>query len=233
MVLLREGRLQKNRLSRLIIDDFVSLSGLTPVPVTVSGKLSKRQWFIVADLDASSAEIVAQTSRFVRACAKARTQAGGGDAGVIDEEAVGYALDEKGHVYEVHMPGGTKQVRALQGYVWEALKARLGKRLTKPAKNGYAVDGFVEEANLLIEIKTGVFAKDVYEAVGQLKLYPFLIGLKPAPRAVLLLPDAPLRPELSEAVRQAEVDIHTYSVGDVGEKPEVAFSDDFLRRCGI
>jgi hypothetical protein len=29
----------------------------------------------------------------------------------------------------------------------------------------------------LIEIKTGVYARDVYEAVGQLKLYPSLIGL--------------------------------------------------------
>lgn len=39
------------------------------------------------------------------------------------------------------------------------------------------MDGVIPPANLLIEVKTGISSHDMYEAVGQLRLYPTLIGL--------------------------------------------------------
>ncbi len=232
LLLLREGWLRKNALSREIRSEFAFLSELSPVPVTVSGVTSKRQWFVVADLSASPAEIVEQTATFALACANARLRAGGGKTEAAKEEPYSLGMDEKGRVVLVERHGRNSEVCALQGYVWEALKQQIGEKLTKPTRGGFAVDGMIKAANLLIEIKTGIVAHDLYEAVGQLKLYPFLIGLDPGLEPVMLLPDTdPLKPDMAAALDAATVKIYTYSVGRGSRKPVITFSEKFLKRC--
>lgn len=234
LFLLREGRLQPNRLSRGIIADFTALSGLKPVQLLVSGSASQREWFVVADLSASLEQIVAQTAAFTLACAQARARAGGGDT-LVDEQEASYTLgwDEKGHSFTVVRQGGEKEVTALHGYVWRALAAALGKNVDKPRGNGFSADAITTLTKLLIEIKTGTSPRDVYEAVGQLTLYPSLIGLGTDYTPVILVPDTPpLKPLLASALHGAHVEVFSYAVSDGGDEPSITFSDEFLSRCG-
>lgn len=234
LVLLREGWLRPNNVSREIRSDFAALSGLTSEPVTVKGTPSRREWFRVADLDGPAEAIVGQTIDLALGCVRARARAGGGKEPPASTKPYSLGLDEKGRVMIVTRRGGTARVRALQGYVYEALRKLLGDALTKPTANGYAVDGMAEAANLLIEIKTGAFAHHCYEGVGQLKLYPSLVGLPAALEPVLLLPDTmALKPVMAGAIREAGVEVYTYSVGGAGAKPRIAFSPAFLARCGV
>lgn len=233
LVLLREGRLQANRLSDVVRSKFKALSGLKPTPVSVCGRASGRDWYIVADLDADGAEVATQTVSFVHACARARAKTGAKGAPSLHEDpSYRLGLDEKGRVKKVKVTGGTREVEELQGYVWEELKRQLDESLQKPARNGYAVDGMVVAANLLIEIKTGVSPRDVYEAVGQLALYPSLVALPAGLKPVLLVPEVPrLRPQLAAALDAVKVEVQFYSVGRVGAKPRITFPVTFLARC--
>ena len=231
-LLLREGKLQKNNLSRAITDDFERLTELSPVPVLSDGRVSDRFYFLVADLSSGSSTIVAQTADFTLACAKARSLAGGSIVLLQDPKEYSYALDEKGHVRIVTREASTVEVCALHAYVSEELKAKIGKEYERPTSGGYTVDATIRSANLLIEIKTGVFAHDIYEAVGQLVLYPSLINLPDSLNKILVVPEEPaLRPELAAALSAANIEVYTYSVGIEGQKPEIAFSKAFLDRC--
>jgi hypothetical protein len=232
LILLRVGWLQPNNVSRLIKADFSELTGLRPVAISVGGKRSKRHWFVVADLSKSRQMIVDQTAAFTLACIRARTAAGGGAVPVPESNPYSLGLDEKGRVIEVERKGGKAAVRLLQGYVFKELRKRLGEALTKPKANGYAVDGMFEAADLLVEIKTGTFAKHCYEGVGQLMLYPSLIGLRPDLKRALLLPGTPpLRAVMAQALHDAGVEVYTYEVGDVGKKPKIKFVGEFLAAC--
>jgi hypothetical protein len=232
-VLLREGWLKKNALSDAVKENFASLSGLAPVPVSVSGRNSPRHWYVVADLNADAHKVLDQTVAFTHACSRARAKAGGGRS---DEHAqiepYRFGLDEKGRVKTVTSTGRTKEVEELQGFVWKELKRLVGPSLTKPTKHGYAVDAMISGANLLIEIKTGVSAHDLYEAVGQLTLYPSLIALPDGLKTILLVPDKPaLRPQMAAALAAARVEVQFYSVGRIGKAPEITFSPKFVERC--
>lgn len=234
--LLREGRLTANRVSNFVIDQFAKLSGLTEVPLMVAGQRSNRHWYVVANLDAQPADIVTQTADFSNACAHARTLAGGGKQ-AIDEEDEGekrptYGMDEEGRITTRTHPGGSIKVRELQGYVYKALKKIVGDDLRKPKRNGYCVDGMIEPANLLIEIKTGTSAHCIYEAVGQLQLYPRLIGILDAPEPALLIPDQrPLKPAMVAALADANISVFTYRIDDSGKKPRITFPDALIERC--
>lgn len=233
LVLLREGWLKANRISDVVRPKFKVLSGLKPKPVSVSGRLSDRDWYIVADLDANGADIVAQTVSFVHACARARakTSVQGPPA---QQEGPPYrlGLDEKGRIKKVKVTGSTREVEDLQGYVWTELKRQLGDAFQKPSRKGYAADGMVVMANLLIEIKTGVSPRDIYEAVGQLALYPSLIALPAGLDPILLVPEVPpLRPQLAAALDAVKVEVQFYSVGRVGAEPSITFPATFLTRC--
>ncbi|MER9273485.1 hypothetical protein [Mesorhizobium sp. M0643] len=70
------------------------------------------------------------------------------------------------------------------------------------------VVSMIEQAKALIEIKTGVSAHDIYEAVGQLTLYPSLIKLPDDLEPVLLVPDRPsLRPQIAAALRSSGIEL--------------------------
>ena len=232
--LLRQGRLQKNRLSRTISADFASLTGLNPVPVSVAGTRSSKAWYVVACLADAPQKIVEATTEFVLACARARLQAGGGTIRAAEEEGYGFGLDEQGNIVKVKRPGWSKEITSMQGYVWQALKKIAGNKLTKPTKNGFEVDCFIESESLLIEIKTGLAAHNIYEAVGQLKLYPSLIGLASSIIPVFLIPDQPLlKPVMAAAIHAAGIKVYTYSIGVTGKKPKITFSKEFRLLCGL
>ncbi len=232
-MLLREGWLKKNRISSAIRERFSELSGLEPAPVSVEGARSKREWYVVADLDDSASDIVAQTVAFTHACSLARQKAGGGGSdGSDDGEQYHLGVDEKGRIKKVRIEGGTKEVEELQKYVWEALKAIVGSSMTKRSSNRYEIDAMIATANLLIEIKTGTSPHDVYEAVGQLILYPLLIPLPKNLDPIFLAPDEPpLRPHLAAALAKASIEVHYYSVGRIGKAPKIDFTAAFLKRC--
>lgn len=234
--LLREGRLAANNVSGFIKEKFAELSGLTEVPLMVSGQRSSRHWYVVANLNATPAEIVAQAADFSNACAQARTVAGGGKMAADEEEDCDerptYGMDEKGRITTRTRPGGSVEVRELQGYVYNALKKIIGDDLKKPKRNGYCVDGLIEPAKLLIEIKTGTAAYCIYEAVGQLNLYPRLIGIRDEPEPTMLLPDRrPLKPAMVAALAAANISVFTYNIDDTGKKPRITFSEAFIDRC--
>jgi hypothetical protein len=233
LMLLREGWLKANRISAVVRPKFKALSGLEPEPVSVGGRASDRDWYIVADLNADGADIVAQTASFVHACARARAKTGvKGTPAKQEDPPYRLGLDEKGRVKKVKVTGGTREVEDLQGYVWKELKLQLGEAFQKPGRKGYAADGMVVAANLLIEIKTGVSPRDVYEAVGQLALYPSLIALPAGLNPVLLVPEVPpLRPQLAAALDAVGVEVQFYSVGRVGAEPNITFPATFLARC--
>ena len=234
--LLREGRLVANNVSKFIRDDFAELSGLTEVDLMVAGQRSTGHWYVVAELSAKPDEIVAQAANFSNACARARTLASGGkpgaDAEKEDERRPSYGMDEKGRITTRTRPGGSVEVRELQGYVYQALKKIVGADLRKPERNGYCVDGLIEPANLLIEIKTGTSPHCIYEAVGQLQLYPRLIGIRDEPEPALLIPDQqPLKPAMVAALAAAKISIFTYGIDVSGKKLHITFPDALIERC--
>lgn len=234
--LLRAGNLTKNRVSGFIKDDFAELTGLTHAPLRVNGSQASDHWYVVADLGATPAEIVGQAADFSNACSHARTRAGGGRP-VEDQEDANdsrptYGMDEKGRITKRTTRGGTKEVRELQGFVYKALKKIVGEELRKPKRNGYCVDGMIEPANLLLEIKTGTSAHCIYEAVGQLLLYPSLIGIKGRPETALLIPDQrPLKPVTAAALDIAGISVFTYNIDDRSKKPRITFPDALIERC--
>ena len=234
--LLRAGSLTQNRVSGFIKDDFAELTGLTHVPLMVDGLQAKDRWYVVADLGATPAEIVKQAADFSNACSRARTYAGDRRPFEDQEDANSsrptYGMDEKGRITKRRTSGGTAEVRELQGFVHEALKQIVGEGLRKPKRNGYCVDGMIEPANLLLEIKTGTSAHCIYEGVGQLLLYPGLIGIEGGPEKALLIPDQrPLKPVMTAALDMAGIAVFTYNIDDSRKKPRITFPDALIERC--
>jgi len=234
LFLLRDGRLNSNNVSAAIIDNFEQLTKLSPVEVKVDGQRSLwRKWFKVADLSLTPDEIASQTVEFVTACAIARYS----NVALAENKLAGsfsLGLGEKGKTYTANYVVGSREVLALHGFVWEALKKKLGKRLEKMGLNGFEVDGLIQDANLLIEIKTGITPYDLYTAVGQLALYPHLIGLPSDMMPILLVPDlAEVSEPMKQALQQHGVELFTYSVDFKGAKPKVTFSTGFLQRCRV
>ncbi|WP_156375779.1 hypothetical protein [Methylobacterium sp. Leaf125] len=234
--LLREGRLQPNKISGFIKDHFEELTGLRPIRLTVDGVDSERRYYVVASLSSDPKTILAQTSTFANACMQARSHAGGGTSPapdpVNDRKRPTYGADEKGSIVIYDITGGSKEVVRLQGYVYEEIKKIFGADLTKPGESGYFVDGMIEPANLLIEIKTGTSAQCIYEAVGQLFLYPRLTGIKTRPAQALVIPESPiLNPKMSAAITNLGILIFTYSVKPGKNKPDIVLSKAFVERC--
>ncbi|WYK04377.1 hypothetical protein DWF04_015300 [Cereibacter sphaeroides f. sp. denitrificans] len=229
--LLREGRLQANNISKhLILESFERLSELRPIELLIGEEGAKRQWFKLATTDDPEAA-VSETTSFVRACLTARLRTGGTTTPLVADETEDLlGVDEKGRMFIVTKTGGTSEMCARQGYVWEALKRALDSDFVKPRGNGYEADGLVKSARLLIEIKTSTFASDLYAGVGQLRMYPLLLALREPLQRILLIPNKPmLLPVMAAAIAAQDVEVHTYSVDKTGTK--VVIPDEFIERC--
>lgn len=239
--LIRQGRLNSPVAgsSPILEEEFRDLTGLKPTPVLkgdTSGK--KREWHVVAKLDADADEIRDATAHFVDKCALARIHLVEQDGDLPDTSPIdGFGSDETSEAYVVGPSEavGPREVRRLQGEVWQSLALRLRSNdiaIDKPRHAaGYEVDAVVAapDGPLLIEIKTGNSASDVYGGMGQLQLYPQLLPKLGDHKLILLLPDQP-HPALAKAITQCGVHLFTYDLSETGE---TRFERTFLRLCGV
>lgn len=231
--LLRQGRLQKNRESNLIVaDEFRRATGLLPVQV----KDAAREWFVVAPLDTNQDEICFRTLNFVARCEHARHYADSPD--IVDDGLI-YGNPEGSTPY-MRSPREylEREVRRRQGEVWIALSSLLdiaGKKLLKPRHaQGYEVDGTVDASPLpfLIEIKMSYAPESVYAGVGQLHLYRKLMPALSEYRPILLVPQG-IGTVVTEAITQLGIIVETYEEDATGEAPSVKFSASLLDRLGL
>lgn len=241
--LIRQGRLTSPVAGdhHILEDEFRHLTGLVPTPVwngDTSGK--KREWHVVTRLDVDASEIRDATGRFVDHCALARLRSAEVNGDLPDTSpAEGLGCDEDANPYTLGARNASEpqEVRRLQGEVWQALAALLreaGMAIDKPRHAaGYEVDAVVAtpDGALLIEIKTGNLAADVYGGMGQLQLYPLLLPRLGDHELVLLLPALP-HPALVKAIDECGVRLHTYRPSKT-TKGEVEFDTDFLRLCSL
>jgi hypothetical protein len=121
------------------------------------------------------------------------------------------------------------------GEVWLALKSVVGEALRKPCPaKGYEADGEICSAagNVLIEIKTGRSAQDIYAGTGQLQIYSKMLKRLARHRKILLLPGKPSK-ALESALSEIGIELHVYEVKDADDWGTAKFAPDFLRSCGL
>ena len=237
--LIRQGDLHGNRQSeRINGTDFVQRTKLERVAIQGSRSSVGKQWFIVCRLDGAGHDAVRKsTAEFVRQCWNARTY---GQRTVDDQERLRalFGNPERGGWYDVEPPNTPKRMLLVQGYVSEQLTKLLeteGIEIRKPrhAAN-YEVDGVIDttDRHILLEIKTGISAADVYGGLGQLTLYPILLPDLVDHARILLLPGDPGEP-LVEALTSCDVELHRYQLKRGRSYAKACFSAAFLRRCGM
>lgn len=167
--LVRQGDLHGNPSpERIKGEDFSRRTGLEPVTMRREDRLARKAWHIVAQLDGRSpARIRGDTAEVVRRCWNARTFSAQAAKDQTRLAAL-FGEPERGGWHDVDPATAPTRVLKVQGYVSECLVRILavaGIELEKPrhAAN-YEVDGVVQApgALVLIEIKTGVSAADVY-----------------------------------------------------------------------
>ena len=237
--LVRQGDLYKNSASARIAGvKFTESTGSEPVMMLRGLSPARKQWHVVARLDGrSDASILADTSEFVRRCWNARTF---GAKAAEDQKRLAalFGKPERGGWYDLDPALVSKRVVKVQGYVSECLEVLLAQHdieLRKPrhAAN-YEVDGTVDGpgGRILIEIKTGVSAADVYAGVGQLTIYPIILPDLADHRRVLLLPGRP-GADLTQALANCRVELHSYELTRRGKSASARFGVSLLRLCGI
>lgn len=241
--LLRQGRLNPPTPEEdpILYAEFAALTGWTPVLVINGDTNIKRDWYIVSPLDVPSAEIREWTARFVDGCAVARSKGRGSgapeDRSILTELS---ANDETGGTYATGARSAQdpRIIRKWQGEVWTAMAKLLRDHdfnvdKPRPARR-YEVDAEVVRGKLklLVEIKSGAAAADVYSGLGQLLLYAKLLPRLSAHRPVLLLPALP-HPLLAEAVAACGVTLCTFDCEEVAGVITTSFSDAFMGVCGL
>jgi len=237
--IIRQGMLTGNPPSNRIDEsEFKRRTGLTPTAVTVGGKPAKKEWHIVACLDGGSdAAIRKSTAEFVRQCWNARTfgrQAADDQARLTNL----FGRSERGGWYDIDPALTPTRVLRVQGYVYECLEKVLkasGITIDKPrhAAN-YEVDGTIDApaGPILVEIKTGVSAADVYCGVGQLNLYPVVLPDLASHARILLLPGRPTK-YLADALESCGIELHHYELKRCKRRATAVFAAEFLQRCGV
>ena len=238
--LVRQGTLHKNAQSpRIETSEFEERIGLQPADVTINGSPAKRAWFVITPLDVSSTDICRNTAAFVDQCNLARDPKAAAAAKHDDERITElFGKPEQGGQIIGQPTINLNQRRRVHAEVWLALRARLkadGRDLFKPRHaQGYEVDGEIETqaGKLLLEIKTGTTAADVYAGIGQLVLYPKLLTRLSGYRRILLLPGTPRDP-LIAAIRECGVELHGYELQQEGDEVHVTFSPQFLQLCNL
>jgi hypothetical protein len=242
LYLLRQGRLQSNNQSDLVSEeDFRQLSGLSPVAAYFGDTPARRAWYVVTQITDDEAEMRGNTAGFVKICADIRAPgAMDGARGKADVADFGerFGKDEQDGTSTYWAKGGSRLMRRRHAQVWQALNAVLrksGRKLWKPAPaRGYETDGEIigQSGNVLIEIKTGRSAVEVYAGVGQLLLYSKMLSRLDGHRKVLLLPGKPT-PILAQALSEIGVELHLYEVADPEDWGKAVFSKPFLELCEI
>lgn len=242
--LLRQGRLTSPVAgnSPILEAEFRELTGLAPEIVRNGDTPGKRrEWHIVTALDVSPDEIRNATGRFVDLCAKARERGEPAGGALPDTTPVdGLGNDETGGTYTVGARDAedAKEVRKQQGEVWQRLAVILREAdiaIDKPKHAaGYEVDAVIAgpEGPILVEIKSGTSAADIYAGMGQLQLYPKLLPQLGQHQLVLLLPGLPRR-ALVQAVGECGVRLCTYEFLDDEGELTINFSTEFMELCGI
>lgn len=241
--LLRQGRLNPATRGEppVLYAEFRRLTGLTPATVTNGNTNIERDWYVVTELDVPNEVIRANTARFVDACMIARSKGKGvgtpADLAIIAELG---AQDETGGTYLLGAQPArdAKTVRKWQGEVWTAMAKLLRAEefsVEKPRPAGrYEVDAEIVRGTcrLLVEIKTGAAAADVYTGLGQLMIYAKLLPRLASYRPVLLLPALPA-PPLVKAIEAWGVELCTFSCVERKGVIETTFSPAFLALCGL
>lgn len=240
--LLRQGRLNPNSQSPkpILYPEFRRYSGLAPVEVVNGDTAIAREWYVVTALDLDNATIRQNTADFVDACVMARTRGqGAGDPGDLLRAKEIAGNDETGrkawHAPRPALP--EREIRRRQGEVWQRMALVLrpaGVSVTKVRHaDGYEIDAEIvkDKRRLLVEIKTGTGAEDIYAGLGQLKLYAKLFPRLSGHMPVLLLPGRP-RQALADAVKACEVTICTFEANFSLDPAAVTFSSNFLSMCG-
>ncbi|MDR7124375.1 hypothetical protein [Pseudotabrizicola sp. 4114] len=242
--LLRQGRLVPRVAGNehILEAEFRALTGLTPEAVKNGDTPGKsREWYIVTPLDVSADEIRIATGRFVDICAKARERGATGNGALPDTTPIaGMGNDETGGTYTVGARDAqdAKQIRKQQGEVWFRLAVMLreaGIAMDKPRHaRGYEVDAVIAGPtdSILLEIKSGATAADVYAGMGQLQLYPKLLPQLSRHQLILLLPSLPQQ-ALVKAVEESGVRLCTYEFLDERGELTITFSGQFKEICGI
>lgn len=235
----RQGDLHSSPSSQRIKGaEFTRRTGLHPVTMWVGSSQAKKEWHVVARLDGrSNAAILNDTTEFVRRCWNARTFGLKAAEDQVRLTAL-FGHAERGGWYDVDPRLLPTRVLKVQGYVSECLATVLqesGISLVKPrhAAN-YEVDGTVDapDGPILIEIKTGISAADIYCGVGQLTVYPLILPDLAAHTKILLLPGRP-RPGLVKALEDCGVELHSYELKRGRRRATALFATAFLRRCGM
>ncbi|MGC5796115.1 hypothetical protein [Sphingomonas sp. NFX23] len=237
--LLRQGVLHKNAQSDRVDVQFAERTGLAPIDLTIGDRAAKRSWFVVTPLDVPSRAICRNVGSFVERCSVARG-AEIADEARRDEERLDdlFGKPEQGGETSGQPSMNHNRRRQIQGEVWLALQKLLnadGRDLRKPRHaRGYEVDGeiVVGSERLLLEIKTGTSASEVYGGVGQLLLYPRLLPRLAKHRRVLLLPGLPTAP-LAQAVSECGIELLSYDLDLADGRVDVDFSPAFLTVCGL
>lgn len=241
--LLRQGRLNPPTRDEapILNEEFARLTGLPPANVTNGDTNIERDWYVVTALDVSDEEIRSNTARFVDACVVARSRGKGvgspADLAILTELN---GQDETGGTYLVAAQPArdARAVRKWQGEVWTAMAKLLRAHdfsVDKPRPAGrYEVDAEIVRGKrrLLVEIKTGAAAGDVYAGLGQLLIYAKLLPRLAGYRPVLLLPSLPPRP-LAEAIAACGVTLCTYDCIERNATISTRFSSEFLKLCGL
>ncbi|WP_131618230.1 hypothetical protein [Roseivivax marinus] len=242
--LLRQGRLTSPVAGSkpILEDEFRARTGLAPETVENGDTPGKRrEWYVVTPLDVSADEIRFATGRFVDICAKARERETAGNGMLPDTTPIfGFGNDETGGTYTVgaQKAQDAKKIRKQQGEVWQRLAIILreaGIAIDKPKHaSGYEVDAVIAGPGdpILLEIKSGATAADVYTGMGQLQLYPKLLPQLGRHQLILLLPSLPTQ-ALVKAVQRCGVRICTYEFFDASGNPTVTFGDPFKEICGL
>jgi len=237
--IVRQGMLTGNPPSDRIDEaEFRRRTGLAPATVTVGGKPAKKEWHVVACLDgATNAAVRESTAEFVRQCWNARTF---GMQAADDQTRLTalFGKSERGGWYDVDPALTPTRVLRVQGYVYECLEKVLkasGIAIEKPrhAAN-YEVDATIDApaGRILVEIKTGVSAADVYCGVGQLNLYPVVLPDLASHARILLLPGKPTK-HLADALEICGIELHHYELKRGRRRATAIFTTEFLKRCGV
>jgi len=243
--ILRRAELRKPETGTIDRDAFLELTGLPAVELRRSEGRVEENWVVVARIDGRApAQIRSDTVRFVRRCWRARLEAGDGETKRrLTSLGLGETTEhggETGGWQQRTSNQSDREVEQTHGFVYESLKAVVGQmngaQLRHPGRGGYRADAVIElpdDRRVLVEIKTDITARDIQCGVGQLMLYPQILGEVFTARVLLVPGGAPKFAAWQETLSAIKIDLHDYILDRRNKVPVAAFSPAFLELCGL